>query len=99
MRARLKNLIALTGSPAGVAVLAAVSTGSLFGIALGARNWTFFAGCAAGAILTIFAMDRLRGKEAPREEPPARKESGKSATPEPYDLESDRSTDSQRWPM
>jgi hypothetical protein len=97
--ARLKKLIDLMGSPSGIAVLAAVSTGSLFGIALGARSWTFFAGCLVGAVLGMFAMDRLRGTTPPRVDDGAAKEASKSGTPEPYDLEGDHSTDSQRWPM
>jgi hypothetical protein len=89
---------ALFGTPWGIAVLAAVLTGTLLGVALGERRWPFFVGVAAGAVLTAFGVRRLA---AGAEKTPLPRGKGRpgGAGPEVYDLESDRSTDSQRWPM
>lgn len=68
-------------------------TGSLLGIALGVQSWAFFAGCSAGAILTAVGLARLRSKRLKKRSPLTKEPSP------PYDLETDRSTDNQRWPM
>jgi hypothetical protein len=92
------RLLSVLKSRWGIAVLAAVSTGSLLGIALGARSPTFFSGVLAGALFATFAIRTLGRAEPP---PPARTAGPKveGSSPEVYDLERDRSTDSQRWPM
>src|SRR5271170_7190043 len=100
--ARMKRIwvrfLAIVGSPWGIAVLAALSIGALLGIALGERRWPFFLGVLCGALLTAFGVRRLSSEE-PRLTSQKEKGSSERAAPEVYDLQSDRSTDSQRWPM
>ena len=98
MKKLARRVLAVLGSPWGIAVLAAVSTGSLLGIALGEGRWSFFLGVLSGALLTVFGMQRLRS-DARRPPAPKGKGTPGRAKREVYDLESDRSTDTQRWPM
>ena len=93
----MKRIFAALASPWGVGVFSAVAVGSLFGIALGARSVAFFVGCATGAGLAAFASARLRAVKAKR--PAASEAAATPGAPAPYDLETDRSTDNQRWPM
>jgi hypothetical protein len=95
---RVRQALGALGSRWSLAVLAAISTGSLLGIALGARSWPFFAGCGAGALLAILGFKGLRREEhSPESRSP---EAGENlAEPPRYDLGRDRSTDNQRWPM
>jgi hypothetical protein len=95
--ARVKRIFAALASPWGIAVLAAVAVGSLFGIALGAGSVAFFVGCATGASLAAFASARLRSGRAKAHQPPETRDAPRAQAP--YDLETDRSTDNQRWPM
>jgi hypothetical protein len=92
----MKRIFAALASPWGVGVFSAVAVGSIFGIALGARSVAFFVGCATGAGLAAFASTRLRAVKA---KPPKTSETVAPEAPSPYDLETDRSTDNQRWPM
>ncbi|HWX24839.1 MAG TPA: hypothetical protein VN083_07340 [Vicinamibacteria bacterium] len=86
-------------SPWGVAVAAAITTGSLVGIALGARSWAFFTGCLMGAVLAAFGSARLRGKRRGRVPQKGKAAADVTLDSDLYDLETDRSTDNQRWPM
>ena len=83
----------------GIAVLLLlVDLGGLLGSRLGLRFWPFFLGlaCVGFLALAYLAYARRRERPAPPRRPRAPKRPGLD---EAYDLESDTSTDEQRWLM
>jgi len=87
--------------PGGALLIAALLVAFLVGFALRVRSWPWYVGFAAGALLAIGWAERLwtrRTTPAPARLRGKLKviQGGKAA---PYDLEKDRSTDSQRYLM
>lgn len=80
------------------ALLALAGMGALLGSGLGPRFWPLFAALALGGLAALAWSTRLhrRGDPAPRRRSRARPP---IASEEGYDLESDTSTDEQRWLM
>jgi len=83
----------------GVAVLSTLlGAGALVGLGLGPRFWPLHVLLAAAGLAVMGWITRQRMRSRPTASRKGR-EAGPEASPAPYDLESDTSTDDQRWLM
>jgi hypothetical protein len=83
----------------GVALVCAMTgAGALVGMALGLRFWPLFLALALGglAVVAWLTHGRIRSRAAATRRPRGRRT---KRSDEEYDLETDTSTDEQRWLM
>ena len=78
-------------------VLLLVNAGGLLGGRLGLRFWPFFLGFACFGLLTLGYLAYARGRA--RSPLPRKLRAPRRPGTDAYDLESDTSTDEQRWLM
>jgi hypothetical protein len=93
--------------PGAVALAVGGAIAAGIGWALGARGWALYVGLAAGVILMMGWLERVLSRRPTPSSPPRRPrgrlrviEGGKgNGHAEDYDLETDSSTDGQRYLM
>jgi hypothetical protein len=90
--------------PGAALLVASIAVAGLAGFALGVRSMAWYGGFAAAALLLMGWVEKLRaGRRAAAPAPSKIRgklkviEGGKARTP--YDLEKDKTTDSQRYLM
>ncbi len=88
--------------PGAAFIVAALVVAGATGYALGVRSWAWYAGFTAAALLSMGWIERLLTRKAAPPVPRLRGklkviEGGKARTT--YDLEKDKTTDSQRYLM